>query len=103
MKATATLTWHRRLSLNVTRTAAAPTRDPSGPAGLIPGDRPGERGGARVGSAGRGGARVGIACRWGPRGGRKASDEALIRSLYEEHGRSLLAYATRLTGDRASA
>jgi RNA polymerase sigma-70 factor (ECF subfamily) len=46
---------------------------------------------------------VGIAGRWGPRGGRKASDEALIRSLYEEHGRSLLAYATRLTGDRASA
>ncbi len=33
----------------------------------------------------------------------QAGDEALIRSLYEEHGRSLLAYATRLTGDRASA
>jgi len=32
-----------------------------------------------------------------------ASAEALIRSLYEEHGRSLLAYATRLTGDRAAA
>jgi RNA polymerase sigma-70 factor, ECF subfamily len=31
------------------------------------------------------------------------SDEALIRTLYEEHGRSLLAYATRLTGDRAAA
>lgn len=30
-------------------------------------------------------------------------DEALVRSLYEEHGRSLLAYATRLTGDRAAA
>lgn len=29
--------------------------------------------------------------------------EALIRSLYAEHGRSLLAYATRLTGDRAAA
>src|SRR5215212_6551995 len=29
--------------------------------------------------------------------------EALIRSLYEEHGRALLAYATRLTGDRAAA
>jgi RNA polymerase sigma-70 factor (ECF subfamily) len=29
--------------------------------------------------------------------------EALTRSLYEEHGRSLLAYATRLTGDRAAA
>ncbi|GAA0620961.1 sigma-70 family RNA polymerase sigma factor [Kutzneria viridogrisea] len=26
-----------------------------------------------------------------------------MRSLYEEHGRSLLAYATRLTGDRAAA
>lgn len=32
-----------------------------------------------------------------------ASAETLIRSLYEEHGRSLLAYATRLTGDRAAA
>ena len=31
------------------------------------------------------------------------SDEALIRALYEEHGRALLAYATRLTGDRAAA
>ncbi|MGC4943178.1 sigma-70 family RNA polymerase sigma factor [Kribbella sp. DT2] len=31
------------------------------------------------------------------------SAEALIRSLYAEHGRSLLAYATRLTGDRAAA
>lgn len=29
--------------------------------------------------------------------------EDLIRSLYEEHGRSLLAYAVRLTGDRAAA
>jgi RNA polymerase sigma-70 factor (ECF subfamily) len=29
--------------------------------------------------------------------------EALIRSLYDEHGRSVLAYATRLTGDRAAA
>jgi RNA polymerase sigma-70 factor (ECF subfamily) len=33
----------------------------------------------------------------------ETSDEALIRVLYEEHGRSLLAYATRLTGDRAAA
>jgi RNA polymerase sigma-70 factor (ECF subfamily) len=32
-----------------------------------------------------------------------ASDEALIRSLYEEHGGALLAYATRLTGDRGAA
>ena len=29
--------------------------------------------------------------------------EALIRSLYQEHGAALLAYATRLTGDRAAA
>ncbi|WP_202865805.1 sigma-70 family RNA polymerase sigma factor [Kribbella turkmenica] len=29
--------------------------------------------------------------------------EALVRVLYAEHGRSLLAYATRLTGDRAAA
>lgn len=34
---------------------------------------------------------------------RPESAEALIRSLYAEHGRSLLAYATRLTGDRAAA
>jgi RNA polymerase sigma-70 factor, ECF subfamily len=45
---------------------------------------------------------VSIVGRW-PRGSSTASDEALIRSLYEEHGRSLLAYATRLTGDRAAA
>jgi RNA polymerase sigma-70 factor (ECF subfamily) len=31
------------------------------------------------------------------------ADEALIRALYADHGRSLLAYATRLTGDRAAA
>ncbi|SRR5258706_5021585 len=31
------------------------------------------------------------------------SDEALIRSLYEEHGGALLAYATRLLGDRSAA
>lgn len=30
-------------------------------------------------------------------------DEALIRSLYSEHGRSLLAYAVRMTGDRHAA
>lgn len=29
--------------------------------------------------------------------------EVLVRSLYEEHGAALLAYATRLTGDRAAA
>jgi RNA polymerase sigma-70 factor, ECF subfamily len=33
----------------------------------------------------------------------RAPDEDLIRFLYEEHGRSVLAYATRLTGDRAAA
>jgi RNA polymerase sigma-70 factor, ECF subfamily len=38
------------------------------------------------------------------RGGRQAAaDEALIRSLFNEHGRALLAYATRLTNDRAAA
>jgi RNA polymerase sigma-70 factor, ECF subfamily len=34
---------------------------------------------------------------------RRAPGEDLIRFLYEEHGRSLLAYATRLTQDRAAA
>ncbi|MGV9311637.1 sigma-70 family RNA polymerase sigma factor [Streptomyces sp. NPDC003691] len=33
----------------------------------------------------------------------RSSDEVLIRALYEEHGRALLAYAQRLTGDRAAA
>ena len=33
----------------------------------------------------------------------QAADEALIRALFEEHGRALLAYASRLTGDRAAA
>ena len=32
-----------------------------------------------------------------------APNEDLIRYLYQEHGRSLLAYASRLTGDRAAA
>ncbi|HEY6423081.1 MAG TPA: sigma-70 family RNA polymerase sigma factor [Pseudonocardiaceae bacterium] len=35
------------------------------------------------------------------RGG--GSDDALIRAVYEQHGRALLAYATKLTGDRAAA
>ena len=43
-----------------------------------------------------------IAGPWTRRSG-QGSDEALIRSLYSEHGHSLLAYATRLTGDRAAA
>ncbi|MEU8256623.1 sigma-70 family RNA polymerase sigma factor [Micromonospora inaquosa] len=34
---------------------------------------------------------------------REVADEALIRSLYEEHGRAMLAYATQLTRDRAIA
>jgi RNA polymerase sigma-70 factor (ECF subfamily) len=35
---------------------------------------------------------------------RTAADEALVRTLFEEHGRALLAYVTRLTGgDRAAA
>lgn len=41
-----------------------------------------------------------------PRSGRTspaAADEALIRALYADHGRALLAYATRLTSDRAAA
>lgn len=32
-----------------------------------------------------------------------SGDEALIRTLYAEHGKALLAYATRMTGDRPSA
>ena len=38
-----------------------------------------------------------------PRRKQADADEALVRSLYEEHGRALLAYATRLTSDRAAA
>lgn len=42
-----------------------------------------------------------------PSRGRKAqpapADEALIRALYADHGRALLAYVQRLTGDRATA
>jgi len=92
MYVSATAILHRRLSVNATRSAPSAPRDTSRSTGLIPGTGPDEAGRERVSMAGR----------W-QRGGRKASDEALIRSLYEEHGRSLLAYATRLTGDRASA
>jgi RNA polymerase sigma-70 factor (ECF subfamily) len=35
--------------------------------------------------------------------GREVADEALVRSLFHEHGRAMLAYATQLTRDRASA
>jgi RNA polymerase sigma-70 factor (ECF subfamily) len=31
------------------------------------------------------------------------SDEALVHAVYSEHGRAMLAYATRLMGDRAAA
>lgn len=34
---------------------------------------------------------------------RSAADEALVRSLFNEHGKAMLGYATRLTGDRAAA
>lgn len=34
---------------------------------------------------------------------RSAADEALVRTVFEEHGRALLAYATRLLGDRQAA
>jgi RNA polymerase sigma-70 factor (ECF subfamily) len=37
----------------------------------------------------------------GARGGR--SDDALIRAVYEQHGQAVLAYATKLTGNRAAA
>ena len=40
---------------------------------------------------------------WWPRRRQKAHGEDLVRSLYAEHGKSLLAYATRLTSDRAAA
>ncbi|GAB2503614.1 sigma-70 family RNA polymerase sigma factor [Nocardiopsis aegyptia] len=39
---------------------------------------------------------------WGSRRRREAEDEALIRSLYDEHGRAVLAYTARLTGDRSA-
>jgi RNA polymerase sigma-70 factor (ECF subfamily) len=31
------------------------------------------------------------------------SDDALIRAVYKQHGQAVLAYATKLTGDRAAA
>src|SRR5689334_15080221 len=33
----------------------------------------------------------------------EASDEEWVRQLFEEHGRAMLAYATRLTRDRSAA
>ena len=35
--------------------------------------------------------------------GARPGDEALIAAVYREHGRAMLAYATRLLGDRAAA
>lgn len=32
-----------------------------------------------------------------------SSDDALIRAVYEQHGQAVLAYAVKLTGDRAAA
>src|SRR5215217_3683131 len=34
---------------------------------------------------------------------REVADEALVRSLFQAHGRAMLAYATQLTRDRAAA
>ncbi|TDP94863.1 RNA polymerase sigma-70 factor (ECF subfamily) [Labedaea rhizosphaerae] len=45
---------------------------------------------------------VSIVSRRSHRAGRAPGEEQL-RALYQEHGRSLLAYAMRLTGDRAAA
>ncbi|MCU1629439.1 MAG: polymerase [Pseudonocardia sp.] len=54
------------------------------------------------------GARRGRGTRTGPRTGsaaerQDAADEALIRAVYSEHGGALLAFTTRLLGDRAAA
>jgi RNA polymerase sigma-70 factor, ECF subfamily len=51
---------------------------------------------------GEGGERVKILDR-PARTSARAPDDALIRSLYTDHGRSLLAYAIRMTGDRHAA
>jgi RNA polymerase sigma-70 factor, ECF subfamily len=39
----------------------------------------------------------------GARHRREVADEALVRRLFDEHGNAMLAYATRLTGDRGAA
>src|SRR5215470_1691359 len=39
----------------------------------------------------------------GARHRKEVDDEALVRRLFEEHGNAMLAYATRLTGDRLAA
>lgn len=38
-----------------------------------------------------------------PDGRPRDRDEALVHAVYQEHGRAMLAYATRLTGDRGAA
>lgn len=38
-----------------------------------------------------------------PSTSREVADEALVRSLFMEHGRAMLAYATQLTRDRSAA
>jgi RNA polymerase sigma-70 factor (ECF subfamily) len=39
----------------------------------------------------------------GARHRREIADEAFVRRLFDEHGNAMLAYATRLTGDREAA
>lgn len=39
----------------------------------------------------------------GARHRREVADEALVRRMFDEHGNAMLAYATRLTGDRGAA
>lgn len=41
--------------------------------------------------------------RSGTRPHRSVADEALVRSVFEEHGRALLAYVSRLLGDKQAA
>lgn len=53
-------------------------------------------------SPGHGRERLSVRARRGKRGGTDGP-EALITALYYEHGRSLLAYVTRLTSDRTEA
>ena len=40
---------------------------------------------------------------WGADRRSEAADEERVRELFEEHGRAMLAYAVRLTGDRSAA
>ncbi len=72
------------------------------PVGRVP-SQPTDLVSSTAGPASRPGRTVVSIADLGSRRRRESSDEALIRTLYQEHGRSLLAYATRLTGDRAAA